>query len=325
MYRRLFIQSLSIVSAHSGALASIQPSGSDLPRNFKLITTGAPASGPDTVARSIAEHLEARRGFNVQVLNVPQVNGERALAYFKEQAADGRHWLLAHDSPLVVNPSVYPRADKNPLAGLVPVAQVGSNAFYLLVKADDAIDSVAELVRQARASAEPLHYGSGGVGSMHHLAMEDLAARLQLRLSHVPYKSGGEASLALARGDLRAVFSGASALTLVQAGKLRVLAVASPHRSVRFPGVPSLAEIVPGFKCVAWYGWFGREGTSPVLLAEMKALVLEVMSSDQTRRALESRAGITPTFQPADVLRSLVEEEHRRFSALISRLPGIKP
>ena len=315
MRRRNFIQRLAIVSAPSTALASIQPPGSDLPRDFKLITTGAPASGPDVVARTIAEHLEARRGFNVQVINVPQLNGERALTQFKEQPPDGRHWLLAHDSALVVNPSVYARADKNPLAGLAPVGKVGSNAFYLLVKADDTIDSVAELVRQARASAEPLHYGSVGVGSLNHLAMEDLAARLQFRLNHVPYKSGGEASLALARGDLRVVFSGTSALTLVKAGKLRVLAVASPQRSARFPGVPSLAEIVPGFKCVAWYGWFGREGTYPALLAEMNALVLEAMSSDQTQRALESRAGITPTFQPADVVLALVEEEHRRFAA----------
>lgn len=325
MYRREFIQIMAIVAGHSHALGSVQPLGSDLPRDIKLITTGAPAGGPDVVARSIAEHLEVRRGFNVQVLNVSQLNGERALAQFKEQPADGRHWFLAHDSALVVNPLVYPRADKNPLAGLAPVAQVGSNAFFLLVKADDPIDSLTELVRQARSTAMPLHYGSGGVGSMHHLAMEDFAGRLQLRMSHVPYKSGGEASLALARGDLRAVFAGTSALALVKAGKLRVLALASPERSPRFPGVPSLAEMAPGFKGTAWFAWFGREGTSPAMLAEMNALVLEAMSSDQTRRALESRGGISPSFQPAEALRVLVEEEHRRFAALISRLPGVRP
>jgi tripartite-type tricarboxylate transporter receptor subunit TctC len=324
MHRRHFIKAVFVSSTPACAWASNQARG-ELPRDIKLIATGAPAGGPDVVARSIAEHLEARHGFSVQVLNQPQVNGERALAQFRELAADGRHWLLAHDSALVINPSVYPRADKNPLAGLAPVAQVGSNSFFLLVKADDPIDSVAELVRQARAAAEPLHYGSGGVGSMHHLAMEDLAARLKLRLDHVPYKSGGEASLALARGDLRVLFAGASALTLVKAGKLRLLAVASPQRSPRFPGVPSLSEVLPGFKGTAWFAWFGREGTSPAMLAEMNALVLDAMSSDETRRALESRGGVSPTFQPADSLRSLVEEEHRRFAALISRLPGVRP
>jgi tripartite-type tricarboxylate transporter receptor subunit TctC len=160
---------------------------------------------------------------------------------------------------------------------------------------------------------------------MHHLAMEEFASRLQLRLSHVPYKSGGEASLALARGDVRAVFAGTSSLALVKAGKLRILALATPERSPRFSGVPSLAELVPGFKGSAWFALFGREGVSPAMLAEMNALVLDAMTSDQTRRALESRGGILPTFQPAEALRFLVEEEHRRFAALISQLPGLKP
>ncbi len=290
-----------------------------LPKNLRLLVPSPAGGAPDLVARTLSESWGRSHNLNATVMNVEGANGEIALARFLREPPSGGSWLLAQDSVIVVNPGFYPRASADILEGLIAVAQVGSNFFYLLVKQDDPINNLDDLVRIARRSTVPLHYGSGGVGSQHHLLMQDLARQLGLQLNHVPYRGNAPAVNGLAGGEVRVLMAGSSSLPLVRAGRLRLIAVTSPGRSTAFPGVPAIAEIVPGFHGTAWFGLFGRAGTAAEQLSEMLTLTQRAMLNPQTQMQLRERGNISATFCHGQVFRELIESEHRRFASIAAR------
>lgn len=295
-----------------------------LPRKMMVIGTFAVGSGPDTVARAIAQQASQQHGIQMTILNRPEVHGESALAQFLNSPADGQTWLIAEDTVLTVNPHIYPRPNPSPLYGLRPVAQTGSNFFFLMVRSDDAIQSMADFAREAKQASKPLNFSSGGVGSRHHLLMLELAQRLGVTLNHVAYQGGGQASAGLARGEVRVAFAGASALALVKTGKLRILALTAPQRSARFPGLPCLAETVPGFVSTPWFGWFSREGTPLPQIEGLQTLLQHAMADTEVQRVLSLKGGLEASYAASAALATQINQEYHQFAKIITTLPGIK-
>lgn len=302
------------------ARAQESPAPKYLPRELRLIVPSPTGGAPDLVARTLSEFLGRVGGLGISVQNIDGANGELALARFLREEADGRTWLLAQDSVIVVNPSFYPREQADILHGLVPVAQVGSSSFMLLVKDDDPIRSLDDLLQAARNADPPILYGSGGVGSQGHLLMEDLATRLGLRLTHVPYRGNSQAATGLVRGEVRLLMAGVSSLPLVRAGRVRVVAVTTPRRRAMFPDAPALSEILPGFYGTAWFGLFGRAGTPADALAEMTQFTEAAVGSAEMRAALLQRGSVAATFSRGTAFAALIEEDRRRFAAIAARL-----
>lgn len=322
--RRTWLASAGLLSAGWVAPSPAVARTADLPRKLTVMGTFAVGSGPDTVARAIAQHAAQQFGIQMTLVNRPEVHGESALAQFLETPADGHTWLMAEDTVLTINPHMYPRPHAAPLHGLQPLAQSGSNFFLFMVKADDPIQTMADWVREARQAAQPMNFASGGVGSKHHLCMLEWAQRLGVTLNHVAYQGGGQAAAGVARGEVRVALAGASAQSLVKAGKLRVLAITAPQRSARFPGVPCLAETVPHFKCTAWFGWFAKTGTPAPFTEGMTSLVQHAMADAEVHKVLNAKGGLEPTYAPAAALATQLLQEHQQFSQIIKTLPGIQ-
>lgn len=302
------------LGSHAQAPADTQ-GWSALASPLRLWVPNAPGSAPDLLARILAQGMGRLAGIGVTVFNVEGAGGELALSRFVREPANGASWLLAADSVFVINPSLYPRRTSDIVEGLVPVARLAESSFMLLVNPGDPIRTLQDLVR-FRSGAD-LAYGSGGIGTQGHLMMEALAQALGLTLRHIPFRSNGHAATALMAADVRLLLAGASAMPLVRAGKLRVLAVTTPQRAPEFPDVPALAEVVPAFQARSWFGLFARHGTPSAPLDAMSRLMQTVLADAVTQVDIRAQGHLLPAFAHADTLWVLIDSDRRRYAALI--------
>ena len=287
LFSRLFIALLASLLCH-GAAAQY-PS-----RPIRLLVPIPPGGGPDIVARLIAPKLGDALGQPVVVENRVGGNGNLAGELVAKSPADGHTLLLGMDSLMVINPHLYASMPFDPLRDLAPVASLVSNGFFLAVNPSVPARTFPEFIEYARRASPPLHYGSGGNGSQHHLTMERLKARAGINMVHVPYKGGAPATTAAVAGEVAAMMSGTSTAGQIKAGRLRALAFTGPKRSRILPDVPTIAEFYPDFVMVQWYGLFAPVGTPEAALARVRAEVNKALLAPDVKEKLTNAGGVEP-------------------------------
>lgn len=321
MHRRNFVNCLVALSCLGGPVRAWGGERSlDLPDSVVWMVPSPPGGGPDLVARTLAEAIGRISDVTVRVQNIEGGNGEVALARFFNERPHPGVWLMAQDSVVVINPLLHPRSAHDVLDGLLPVAQLATNQFYLLVNSADSIQTLDEFIAEAQRDVAAMNYGSGGVGSQHHLLMEDLARRLDLRLNHVAYRGNRPAALGLARGDIRVLMAGASALSFVRSGEFRVIAVTSPERLPTFPQAPAIGERVQGFFGTAWFGLFARAGIEVEHAAAMAELCEVALTDPETVEVLQARGGVEASFVAGQTFVERIHKDHERFRIIHAAL-----
>lgn len=322
MHRRFPLPRRALLAAP--ALLSGEALAQGFPaRTLRLICPSAAGGVTDTVARLLAERLAPALGVAVAVENRPGAAGTLATDAAARAAPDGHTLLLAADSLIVVNPFVYPNAPSNPLTDLEPVAPLASAPYVLALHPAVPARSVAELVAVARSAAEPLPYGSGGVGGLQHLGMEMLMRRAGFPMLHVPFRSGTAASHALLAGDVAAMMGGGSLAPLLREGRLRPLAASGPARMASLPEVPTLAETYPGFTVQFWLGLFAPLGLPREAMTRLRAEVAAALAEPALRQALLRVAELVPLAPSPAGFERLIAEDAERFRAIVAEL-GIR-
>ncbi len=287
LFSRLFIALLAALLCHGA--------GAQYPsRPVRLLVPIPPGGGPDIVARLIAPKLGDALGQAVVIENRVGGNGNLAGELVAKSPADGHTLLLGMDSLMVINPHLYASMPFDPLRDLAPVASLVSNGFFLAVNPSVPAHNFTEFIEYARRADPPLHYGSGGNGSQHHLTMERLKARAGINMVHVPYKGGAPATTATVAGEVAAMMSGTSTAGQIKAGRLRALAFTGPKRSRILPDVPTIAEFYPDFVMVQWYGLFAPAGTPEAALARVRAEVNKALLAPDVKEKLTNAGGVEP-------------------------------
>src|SRR5215831_16845606 len=293
-------------------LASAAPAQSYPTRPIRLLVSFPPGGASDLVARTLGQPLGARLGQPVVVENRPGSNGNLAGDLAARATPDGYTLLLGPSSLFAINPHLYAKMAIDPLKDLLPVASLVSNE--LILAANPALPSVTDFgafIALARGARPPLFYASIGNGSEHHLAMELLKQQAGIDLVHVPYRGGGPAAIGVMAGDVAAMFGGGSVAPLVQAGKLKGLAVSGRRRSRLLPDLPTIAEVYPGYEVTIWQGLFAPVGTPPAIVARLRE---ERMRYWRSRTSWRSSPPPAPAIPTSPRLRS-----SRRASAVIMR------
>ena len=293
-------------------------------RPIKLMPHSAAGSGPDIIARLLAAKLSEYTGQPVVVENRPGSNGNIAGEYVAKSPADGYTLLLATDAQMTINPHVYSKITFDWNKDLAPVSSIALEVFKLVITPSIPAKTVAEFIAYARSAKSPLFYGSAGNGSQHHLTMELLKERTGIKLAHVPYKGGGAAvTSALLAGEISATIGGAAVDPQVKAGKLRALGVTGPSRSPRYPDIPTIAETVPGFEMVTWYGLFAPAATPAEPMARLRTEVAKFLALPDTRAKFNTRGPepwITAPAEFAAAIRSGYEKNGKLVKALGVRI-----
>ncbi|HWL31603.1 MAG TPA: tripartite tricarboxylate transporter substrate binding protein [Xanthobacteraceae bacterium] len=263
-------------------------------RPVTIMVPFSAGGGSDLLARLVAQKLEEKLGKPFVIENRPGAGTTLAAMTVVRAPADGYTLMQATSSTMAINVSMHKKLPYEPLKDLVPVALLSSSPFFLVVRPDSPIKSVADLIAAAKAKPNSLNYGSGGPGSMHHLSTELLENLADIKMTHVPYKATPPAMNDLIAGHIQVLFGDTtSTLPMIQQGRLRGIAVSTAKRSPAAPDVPAVAETVPGFASASWQMLVAPGGTPPEVIALLNREIHTVFSDPATIQELERR-GIGP-------------------------------
>ncbi len=220
-----------------------------------------------------------------------------------------------------INVSMYKQLPYAPLKDLKPIALLSASPFFLVVAPSFPAKSVQELVALAKAKPNSLNYGSGGLGSMHHLCTELFMSLTGTQMTHIPYKGTLPALQDLLAGNIQVLFGDStSLLPMIKAGTVRALGVTTAELSEGAPEVPTIAEAgVPGFEASSWHMLTAPGGTPPEVIALLNRGIKTIMSDKAVQQEL-TRRGVDPKVTgTTEELRVFVEREIARWGDVVKK------
>ena len=260
------------------------------PKITRIIVPYA-AGGPiDVTARLMAERVKDTLG-TVIIDNKPGGGGNIGADAVAKAAPDGLTIGIAAVATHAINPWLYSKMPYNAATDFAPITQMLRVPNVLVINSDTAtrlkIDTLADLIRYAKANPARLNYASGGNGSAGHLAGEMFKARAGIFAVHIPYNGGNPAQLALLSGQVDFNFDNlATASANIKAGKLKALAVTTAKRSAVLPDVPTVAETLKGFEIDTWWGLVAPAGTPADVVGKLNAAFVAALNSPEVKTRL---------------------------------------
>ncbi|HEY8611527.1 MAG TPA: tripartite tricarboxylate transporter substrate binding protein [Roseomonas sp.] len=287
-------------------------------RPLRMIIPFAAGSTPDVTGRAVAEHYRTALGQPCVVENRTGANGTIGYAAVA-QAIDG-HTIGICTNGMATATALYPRLPFDPPRDLRFISLLTRAAQLLVVRDGVPARSLAEFIAYAREKPGEVTYGSVGVGSASHLAMEELAERHGLQMVHVPYAGLPPAKLDLLGGRIDAMFGSAPAvLQEVKEGRLQALAVAAGRRDPALPNVPTLAEAgPPNAESYAWNALFAPRALPEVHAMRLAAEAQAALALPRTRGALEA-AGFEVVGSSPEACEATIREETERWGGIVRR------
>jgi tripartite-type tricarboxylate transporter receptor subunit TctC len=276
-----------------------------------------PGGFSDVLARFVAEALAPRLGQPVVVENRPGAGGNIAASAVVRAAPDGHTLLLAGQAITSINPALYASLPFDPERDFAPVAFLAEVPNLCLAGPATPGASLAEFIAAARQRPGAYSYGSVGVGSVTHLAAAMLCAAAGIEMLHVPYRSAGAVQADLLGGRIHLSFESAgTAVAQVRAGNLRGFGTAGARRIAELPEVPAIAELLPGFEAVGWFGLFAPAATPGPALSRLRTGLAAVLASEAFRSFLVARAA-EPMAVAADGAVAFLAADRSRWTAAV--------
>ncbi|MBI4194167.1 MAG: tripartite tricarboxylate transporter substrate binding protein [Betaproteobacteria bacterium] len=258
-------------------------------RPVRLIVGFPPGGAADILGRISAQKLTEGLGQQVVVDNRGGAGGLIATEIAARANPDG-YTLLFASIPHVINPHLYRKVKYDAIRDFTPVVQFVAVPLMMASHASLPAKSVKELIAYARAHAGELDYGSAGSGSSSHLAMELFKTMAGVDIVHIPFKGTGPLITDMAAGRVKLTIASAVPLSpQVRSGRLLALAVTSPKRAAAFPDVPAIAETVPGYEVINWFGILAPDGTPKAVVARINSELNKAIQSPELVRMLNAR------------------------------------
>ena len=292
-------------------------------RPIRLYVAFPPGGAADIVARLVAQPLSARLGQPVVVENKPGSGGNIAGELIAHAAPDGYSLLIGPDNLFTINPHLFSKMSFDPLKDIVPIATVQSNALVLAINAKVPASDFKEFIALANRSDPPLFYASIGNGSMHHIAMEMLKQEAGIKLTHVPYRGGGPAGVAVLAGDVAGMFGGGSVFPMVTSGQLRGLAVSSRKRSTEMRELPSISEFYPNYEATIWQGLFAPAGAPRDVIDKVRKEVGAILESRDFADKLAKTGSGEPYITSLDEFKARIHRDFERYGQIV-RAAGVQ-
>ncbi|MCX7228377.1 MAG: tripartite tricarboxylate transporter substrate binding protein [Burkholderiales bacterium] len=309
--RRLLLAAL----AAAPVVARAQSDG----RPVRIVIGFPPGGGIDSVARVMAPRLSEALKQPVIVENKPGANGLLAMESVAKSAADGTTLFIGTSGNLAMTGAFYPNAPVRIERDFVPVAQVASLPFLLVANPSVPAASVAELVAYAKTRPGQLNYSSSGNGSTLHLAGELFNEMAGIKATHIGYKGSAPSIADLVGGHVQWAFD-APSLTMphVKAGRLRAIGHTAATRLPSLPDIAPIAETLPGYEVLNWYGVVAPTGTPAETVRRLGDAIRTAMSDAEVRSRVAA-LGIDPVATSPDEFRRFMDAETTKWTQVIRR------
>lgn len=292
-------------------------------RPVRVIVPFAPGGSADVFGRFIAQRLQESLGQNFVIDNRPgggSIVGSDAVA----KAAPDGYTLLLMSNTHTVNESLIPNKPFVLLRDFVPVAPISYSDLVLVTKAGLPQQTLADLIKAAKAQPGAMSYASSGPGTPYHMAGELFKAMAGINIVHVPYKGSGAARTDVLGGQLEMMFDAIPTMAEhIKAGKVRALATTGKTRSATLPDVPTMAEAgVPGYEATIWLGLMAPKGTPAAVVHKLNAEVAKITSSPEVRRAWAAQ-GTTPMTMGVDEFARYTSDDIAKWAQIV-KISGAK-
>ena len=323
MERRSFIQT-AIGGIAAAALPAWAQSQAWPDKPVKWILSQPPGSGPDNVARLLGDRLTAKLGQAVVIDNKPggqNVIGAQAAA---RSAPDGYSFYFATTAALVTNSFLFKTMPYDPVKDFVPVAFVAISPFAVVVRAESPITSIQDLIARSKAAPGKVSMGNEGPRTFGGIIARLINARTAMQANLVSYASVSVSVTDLLGGHTDCIVADlASTAQLVRQGKLRLLAVTSAKRLPGWDQTPALAELLPGFEMVGWFGLVAPTGTPPAVISRMGREVNALLGE---KEVAERILNVGPIVDPgsAEKFGAFLQEERTRWAQVAKEI-GLLP
>ncbi len=291
---------------------------------IRLVVGFAPGGAADYVARAMSDALGKAMGQPMVIENRAGAGSSIAAEMVARSAADGYTVLIASPSSISVNPALNVKLGYS-ARDLAPITKVTSSPLVIAVNPATGINSVQDLIARARKEPGVLNFATSGNGSAPHLGAALFIQLTGVQMTHIPFRGGGPAIQSVIAGDTHLTFgTPPSVLPMVQAGRLRALAVSTRERTALVPGMPGMAEAgLPDYNIEFWYGLFVPAGTPPAIIKKIFDAATMAMQQPSVKAAL-AREGTDVTLSQSPEQFAAFLNEDAKFWVKLVKDAGVK-
>ncbi len=305
--------SMILAGACANASAQAYPA-----KPIRLVVGFAPGGAADFVARALGESLGRVLGQSIVIENRAGAGSSIAADYVAKSAPDGYTMLIASPSSISVNPALNPKLGYSP-RDLAPITKVSTSPLLVTVNPGVGVGSIRELIAAAKRAPGRLNYASSGNGSAPHLAGVLFTRLAGIDMVHVPFKGGGPAVQSVLAGDTQVTFATPpSVLPLVQAGRLRALAVTSRLRTPLVPDLPGMEEAgLADYEISFWYGFFVPVGTRPEIVKKLFDATISALQQPEVKQAFAREGTETAASRSPEQFAAFLAEDAKFWVRLV--------
>ena len=291
----------------------------------RWVLSQPPGSGPDNVARILADRLAKTWGQAVVIENKPGGQNTIGAQAAARAPADGHTFYFATTAALVTNPLLFKTLPYDPAKDFMPVAFIARSPFAVLVRAESPIQSIDELIAKSKAAPGTLSLGNEGPRTFSGMVARLLNSRSQAGANLVPYASVGVGTQDLMGGHVDAMVADlASTAGLARQGKLRVLATTAARRVAGWDSVPALAEKLPGFDMVGWFAVVAPNGTPAAVLDRANRDINALLTEKDVAERIAAIGPLVDASMGTDAVGAFLRGESARWAAIAKEI-GVLP
>ena len=309
---------LALLTLASLGLTQAQAQDSYPTKPIRMIVPLAAGSAVDGAARLLTAKMSQNMGQPIVIENITGSSGLIGADRLAKAAPDGYTIGGVNDSILTMLPHIYSNIPWNALKDFEPISLVATIEWGIVVADQSPYKTLNDFIAAAKANPGKINYGSGGSGSPQHIAMALFAQRTGIDLVHVPYKGATPAAVAAAAGQVEVSYQGLGTVTsLIQGGKLRLLAVSTPERLAQYPDVPTVVQAgVSDFFFNSWFAMIAPAATPKPIIEKLNAEMQKALTDPQTRERLVG-LGVTIRGTSAAEFAQATQKQYALYGKLI--------